>query len=446
MPAVDATFLPKLQRLESDLKVVFHHLSWAETIPCTSPDELISRCVSAGLTKEKSLQTIALHMGLPMMYASGSIDLSGGFFVSGGYYSRTEQRLYLRNRVSEAMAEPSRFGVLLGESISTSKDTVLSEEQILTLHTMVELVKDLRITARASDIVFRGGVAVGAYGQRSVPMAVIDTSQLGVDYARVVDKSWSASLWTSAIEHVESHISQRAPGRLIFLSGDYLADDVSSLLSSRISARTIFTASTVASDSDIVILSMDTLSRTTALLALETAKRRDGYVVMTTSAGNMTQLIERALKLFTVGDLSSNWGAHYFRRVLPSLCPHCRKEEYTHVHLGDETLSITEDLRSHFSRGPGCEHCADGYCGHAVVTEDMGDRPAFIFMMLKVFRDGLQDDADGEVLLSSEKSLYAFSGAYYRSTKGTRSTLLSSLKGLVRTGSVQVADTYGLLV
>lgn len=446
MSAVDATLLPQLQRLESDLKVVFHHLSWTEMLPCTCPDELVSRCIAAGLTKEKALQTISLHMGIRTIFDPETIDLSSGFFVSGGYYSRVEKRMYLRNRISEAMADPERFGLFLGDSTALGKDAKLNDEQMLTLQTMANLVKELRTTARTYDIIFRGGVAMGAYAQRTVAMAVFDTFQLGVSYARVVDKSWVASLWSSTIEHAVSHITSRLPGRLIFLCGDYIADDVSSLLVSRVSARTIFTTSYGLSNSDVLVLSMDATSKEDAQQALETAKRRDGYVVFTTSAGNMTQLIERATKLFSVGNLSANWGAHYFRRVLPSLCSHCRVEETSHVHLGDETLSITEDLRVHFSRGAGCEHCADGYSGHAVVTEDMGDRAAFIFMMLKVFRDGLQDDADGEVLLSSEKSVYAFSGAYYRSTKGTRSTLLNSLKGLVRSGTVQVADTYGLLV
>jgi hypothetical protein len=446
MLAVDATLLPRLQRLESDLKVVFHHLSWTEMLPCACPDELVSRCVTAGIPKEKALHTIALHMGIRTICDPEGIDLSNGFFVNGGYYSRTEKRMYLRNRISEALAEPENFGLLLGETVALGKGAKLNNEQMLTLHTMANLVKDLRSAARTSDVVFRGGVAIGAYAQRTVPMAVIDTSQLGVSYARIIDKSFVSSLWASAIEHAEHHITSRLPGRIIFLCGDYMTDDVSSLLASRVSARTIFTTSTVASNSDVVVLSIDALSQKTAQQALETAKRRDGYVVFTTSAGNMTQLIERALRLFSVGDLSANWGAHYFRRVLPSLCSHCRVEETYHVHLGDETLSITDDLRAHFSRGTGCEHCADGYSGHAVVTEDMGERAAFIFMMLKVFRDGLQDDADGEVLLSSEKSVYAFSGSYYRSTKGTRATLLNSLKGLVRSGAVQVADTHGLLV
>jgi hypothetical protein len=305
---------------------------------------------------------------------------------------------------------------------SSSAQTILKMARDASIDTIdlhaalkLETLSDVGVV---SVVVQRGDV-VGLYGVGRVYLGSISAAIHFPDSSIVSKAFFEDSTWAKPVRDINNHIENSAPGKILCLCGQYL-DNIT---------EDTFKVSALVSGNTVRVIRVGDPD-----FLLKNLIDNDfcDYVVLLSSARNLTTLLFELASIMTYSQIATYWGGHFFRAYMPCLCENCKIIKSTSGSIEAQLLNIGDNISRHYVAGNGCGVCISGIKGVVAAEDDMTDRGYFSQLILDAI------SVDGFVKANKNIPPYKIPTAYFANKEHT--TLLASSRIISANGMVRLAD------
>jgi hypothetical protein len=397
-----------------------------DTPSVTSIVEYLSLANELGIDSDSAKKMLCRFFGVKIIDKIAEVDLE----ITTCYqdsFMLVDDHICSKTLNMSMLNEPSRFSFLSNcfeyssnELECSTVQTILKAERGSSVETL-DLHATLRLEALSDagvvSVIVKGGDVIGLYGVSCVFLGTINAA-IGFPDSSVVSKAcFEADTWAKPVRDINNHIENSAPGKMLFLCGQYL---------DRITEDT-FKMSALASGNTVRVIRVDSPD-----FSSKTFNRFCDYVVLLSSARNVTTLLFELARVMTYSQIATYWGGHFFRAYMPCLCENCKIAISTRVSIEAPLLNIGDKAVRSYVAGNGCGSCISGIKGVVAAEDDMTDRGYFPQLILDAIT------VDGFTRASQYIPPYKIPTAYFANTEHL--TLLASSRIIAAKGMVRLDE------
>lgn len=432
----------KLASLSRDVNFSFPGKKWPNTHHISSAKDWLGIMSASGLDRSFAYRSVAEAFGLHKKEIA-ECDSEQGFWLEHGFQS-LDSGIFYHRQFYDDMVGSSSSGLLIPSSRDNYTESSQSKNHIHmeSAKLLADMERDIFSPRGVKHVVLRSGVLGFCVGAKTYPYKKLETAISGSINVESIADDVFFNCWSESINKCIEHLTNRKKGRLCFLSGDY-TDLIPRSIEKTIRAMTMLRVYTGVpeesqfSNYDVFIIDNETFHHQQEAVR-KLYKSSKAYLVLSLDDKNITSLLTSAQLVFTLVDLTLDWGAHSIRVAVPKICGSCKREVQSND-LTVDLVNFTRTFERSSSTGFGCSSCVNGYEGFVFASEDIWGASVFSSILLEAISDQEESDKISELAISP----YKIANDLYK--KESVLSLATSLVSLISSGLVNINDAQDVL-